>query len=139
MLKANFLPHLLTIYGPSRLLSLLGNRDERAKWVIILSRRDVKAISPNLSRFFSLSLQLLERGGRFSVSNTGTPLCQLGLYLAADDRNASTIVETSRGSYFFTSNKKSRDKHCICNPDRKKWKGREQRAKSLLPRSCVFP
>lgn len=61
MLKANFLPHLLTIYGPSRLLSLLGNRDERAKWMIILSRRDVKAISPNLSRFFSLSLQLLER------------------------------------------------------------------------------
>ena len=61
MLKANFLPHLLTIYGPSWLLSLLGNRDERAKWVIVLSRRDVKAISPNPSSFFSLSLQLLER------------------------------------------------------------------------------
>ena len=120
MLKANFLPHLLTIYGPSRLLSLLGNRDERAKWVIILSRRDVS-------------------GRWFSVSNTGATLCQLGFCLAADDRNATTIAETSRGGYFFTGNKKSRDKHCVCNPDRKKWKGREQRAKSLLPGYRVFP
>ena len=99
--------------------------------------------------YFSQSFQVLltfltalgeDVSGRwFSVSNTGAPLCQLGFCLAADDRNATTIAETSRGGYFFRGNKKSRDKHCVCNPDRKKWKGREQRAKSLLPGYRVFP
>lgn len=127
MLKANFLPHLLTIYGPSRLLSLPGNRDERTKWLITLGQGEKAKPPPPILLVSSRTPYSPGRGFSATVQS-GSEDC---VWLDVTEMSMQEVKQ-ARG-LFFTGDQKSDEEHGVCHPDRKKGGG-----EGLLPGRCLF-